>query len=110
MRLTADCTAPKGLENLAQGFNPGYGTLTQRALKGHKNGCVASSSAIQNAVRTRSGATFRAHPMATPYPGLKPWAILLGPFGADEDGLPRRSLRRRDDEYDDDKSGSTPDL
>ena len=110
MRLTADCTAPKGLENLALGFSPGHGTLTQRALKGHKNGCVASSSAIQNAVRTRSGATFRAHPMATPYPGLKPWAILLGPFGADEDGLPRRSLRRRDDEYDDDKSGSTPDL
>ena len=91
--------APKGHNRTAQGFNPGYGVLQRCALKGHQSRCTPSSFRMLDPARARSAATFRAHPSPTGYPGLNPWAVLLCPFGADDEyGLPRRSLRRR--EYD----------
>ena len=82
------CLAPKGRQDLAQGFNPGYGVLIGCALKGHRTYYSTLRS------RIRSGATVRAHPNGTVYPGLKPWAKSYRPFGAEEDGLPRRFVRR----------------
>jgi hypothetical protein len=96
---------PKGHNRIAQGFNPGYRTLERCALKGQQSWCTSSRLRFLDLARTRSGATFRAHLMATRYPGLKPWAVLLRPFGADDEyGLPRRGLRRRED----DRPGRTP--
>jgi hypothetical protein len=117
MRPTPDClyrrclTAPKGQQDSAQGFNPGYDILKRCALKGHKRRLGEFNGRLQSAARTHSGATreavlqkclvriaprdrevgdaFRAHPITLRYPGLKPWAKSLCPFGAkdDEDSL-----------------------
>jgi hypothetical protein len=99
-------SAPKGQQDSAQGFNPGYRFLWRCALKWRQSWSNALNPWIPHDRRTHSGTTFRAHTMGPPYPGLKPWAESYCPFGADEDGLPRRSLRRRDDEYEDDTRGS----
>jgi hypothetical protein len=95
MRPAPDClyrpclTAPKGQQDSAQGFNPGYGILKRCALKGHKRRLGEFNGRLQSAARTHSGATFRAHPITLRYPGLKPWAKSLYPCGAkdDEDSL-----------------------
>jgi hypothetical protein len=127
--------APKGHEDLAQGFNPGYGILMRCALKGHKNRCKAAGAGIRNATRTHSGAAFRAHPILIGDPGLKPWAKFSSPFGAsNQDSLSAeahalyrhtvkidlatkarsktRGWRRRkdedDDEYEDDPNKDNP--
>jgi hypothetical protein len=98
--------APKGHKDLAQGFNPGYDVLKRCALKGHQSWLVTLNSHIQNPARIPSGAPVRAHPPTPRYPGLKPWATSLRPFGAkdDEDSLsdeacfplqrPRLAIRR----------------
>ena len=110
-------TAPKGHNRTAQGFNPGYRVLERCALKGHQSRCTLSSLRVPYLARTRSSATFRAQLMATRYPGLKPWAVLLCPFGADDDSLSDeafspierpRLLNRRSRKYEDDKGGTTP--
>ena len=85
LNLACQCAAPKGQNRTAQGFNPGYGVLERRALKGHQTWCTRLCSRMPVSARTRSGATFRAHHIVTGYPGLKPWAILFRPFGADDD-------------------------
>ena len=84
-RLPSIVPAPKGQQNSAQGFNPGYGILMRRALKGHQIGFGAPNWLIPNIGRTPSGATFRAHPTIPRYPGLKPWAKFYCPFGAKDD-------------------------
>ena len=89
--LAWQIAAPKGHNRTAQGFNPGYNVLRRCGLKGHQSWCRSSSSRMLDAAGAQSYATFRAHPMATRYPGLKPWAVLLRPFGAIE--------------YEDDKGG-----
>jgi hypothetical protein len=83
LKAARQITAPKGHNRTAQGFNPGYGVLKRCALKGQPTWRALSSSRMLVSARTRSGATFRAHPMAQ-YPGLKPWAVLFRPFGADD--------------------------
>jgi hypothetical protein len=94
-------SAPKGRNRIAQGFNPGYRVAIGCDLK-------ASPARYAGADWARAGYSirelddvhqlwcpFRACRCRTPYPGLKPWAVLLRPFGAY-------------DEYEDDKSGGTP--
>jgi hypothetical protein len=80
--------APKGQQDSAQGFNPGYDVLTGCALKGHQIWHGLLNPPVQIPMRTCSGATFRAHHIETRYPGLKPWAESYRPFGArNEDSL-----------------------
>ena len=95
--------APKGRKRIAQGFNPGYDVIKRRALKGHQDLRSTFNSWCQDPTLTRSGATFRAHLFGITYPGLKPWAVLLHPCGAEDslsDGADfisrrlRRLLRR----------------
>jgi hypothetical protein len=85
LNLAWQITAPKGHNRIAQGFNPGCRVLQRCALKGHQSWYTSSSSRIPYPARTRSGATFRVLPIVPRYPGLKPWAVLLRPFGADDD-------------------------
>jgi hypothetical protein len=78
--------APKGHQNLAQGFNPGFAVVVRRALKGRKISCNAAKAGGPNMSRNgSSGATFRARALWKRNPGLKPWAKSFCPFGA---GLP----------------------
>ena len=80
--------APKGQQDLAQGFNPGYDVLTDCALKGHEIRHDLLNPPVRIPMRTCSGATFRAHHTETRYPGLKPWAESYRRFGAsNEDSL-----------------------
>jgi hypothetical protein len=106
-KATWRIAAPKGHNRIAQGFSPGMGgrksalkvapdvwastadrhvdkyrALQRCALKAQWGWCTSSSFRMVDPVRVLSGATFRAHPMATRYPGVKPWAVLLCPFGA----------------------------
>src|SRR5260370_31506308 len=72
----------KGDQISAQGFNPGLGNSRRCALKGHQNparhigsksfACVSAFS------RHFQGAFLRGG-----HPGLKPWAELFCPFGAE---------------------------
>jgi hypothetical protein len=77
-------TAPQGRNRTAQGLNPGYSVPKRCALKGHRSWFTPSSLRMPVRARTRSGATFRALPMVTRYPELKPWAVLR-PCGVDGD-------------------------
>ena len=97
-------TAPKGRNRIAQGFSPGLDGR-KSALKVAPDVLVWPADGRADNVKTHASvATFRAR-IATPYPGLKPWAVLLRPFGVDDEyGSPRRSLRRRED----DRPGSEP--
>jgi hypothetical protein len=80
--------APKGQQDSAQGFNPGYDVLTGCALKGHQIRHALLNPPVRISMRTCSGAAFRAHHTETRYPGLKPWAESYRPFGArNEDSL-----------------------
>jgi hypothetical protein len=106
VRPTPDClnrsrpTAPKGQQDSAQGFNPGYWVATRSALKVAPERVRARCWFCEFTTPRHLWCPFRAHLLIICYPGLKPWAESRCPFGAgiDEDGLPRRSLRRRDDE------------
>jgi hypothetical protein len=72
--------APKGRKDSAQGFNPGLDITFAGALK-----AALDPRRVGKAIhleRIQSGATFRAHSVGTTYPGLKPWAKSLCPFGA----------------------------
>jgi hypothetical protein len=107
MRTPPDClfrpcpTAPKGQQDSAQGFNPGYWVPARSALKVAPERVRARCWTREVTTPRHLWCPFRAHPVIIiSYPGLKPWAESCRPFGAgiDEDGLPRRSLRRREDE------------
>src|SRR5258707_10197981 len=80
-------SAPKGQKDSAQGFNlgfnPGFGISTRRALKVAPDWRRLVKVVRQYSRRSSSGATFRAHLFGTINPGLKPWAELCCPFGAD---------------------------
>jgi hypothetical protein len=75
--------APKGQQDSAQGFNPGLGVLKRCVLKGHqiRRSQPERTSIFPCANLPNSGATFRAHPFEIAYPGLKPRAESLSPFG-----------------------------
>ena len=75
-------TAPKGQQNLAQGFNPGLITAKGCALKVAPDRVRPGYLAAESSVRIPSGAAFRALATLTSNPGLKPWAKSLCPFGA----------------------------
>ena len=81
----------KGDQILAQGFNPGLDNSRQCALKGHQNPArhmgSKSFARVSSFSRHFQGAFLRVD-----YPGLKPWAKLPCPFGAQTLSL-SRSLR-----------------
>ena len=87
--------APKGRKDSARGFNPGLGVKKRRALpvrrssgmwdeggKGHQTWRLLGEFVREPATQSPSGATFGAHLVGSTNPGLKPWAKILGPFGA----------------------------
>jgi hypothetical protein len=85
--------APKGHHRTAQGFNPGYRVALGCALKVAPDRVRAGSNIRELDDVHELCCPFRAHRCRTLYPGLKPWAVLLCPFGADDEyGLPRRRL------------------
>jgi hypothetical protein len=89
-------SAPKGREISAQGFNPGLVDRIRRALKvapeeaslGHRYansiGCRKSGASFPPSLAyAELRRTGRAHDSFTSNPGLKPWAKLCRPFGAE---------------------------
>src|SRR5271165_3766088 len=80
-REAVQVSSLKGDQSSAQGFNPGLGNSRRCALKGHQNPArhIGSKSfaCISSFSRHFQGAFLRGG-----YPGLKPWAELLCPFGA----------------------------
>ena len=76
--------APKGLEIIAQGFNPGLTAMKRRALKA----ALVFGLRLPQMIECWAGyppwiwCPFRAHRLKTPNPGLKPWAEIYCPFGA----------------------------
>ena len=99
--------APQGHKRLAQGFNPGlalrvmpacppkFGSEGRRRKSGARRVGVLRDTitACVQSTAPKSGACFRAHLVKTPNPGLKPWAILLCPFGACSDRWPHKRGR-----------------
>jgi hypothetical protein len=87
--------APKGHNRLAQGFNPGFAFRVMRPESGARRVRTLRDtvSPIPRSAAPKSGASFRAHLVKTPNPGLKPWAILFCPFGARSDRRPRKQGR-----------------
>lgn len=83
-------TAPKGRNRLAQGFNPGYSVAIGCALKVAPDRVRTGSSILKLDRVNQLWCPFRAHRTRTPYPGLKPWAVLLCSFGAEDDEDDRR--------------------
>jgi hypothetical protein len=77
----------KGDQILAQGFNPGLGDSRRCALKGQhipaRHIGSKSFARVSSFWRHFQGAFLRAG-----YPGLKPWAELFCPFGAQNCTLP----------------------
>jgi hypothetical protein len=105
--------APKGRKKTAQGFNPGYDVIKRRALKGHQNlrGTFNSWRAGPKAYtlgRHFQGASFWDY-----LPRVKPWAVLLRPFGAEDslsdgaDSILRRLRRLLRRSRKDDTRGAT---
>ena len=76
--------APKGRKITAQGFNPWLGIKKRRALKGHQTWQLWVEFVHGPPPQSPSGATFGAHLVRSTNPGLKPWAKISGPFGADD--------------------------
>ena len=76
--------APKGQNKIAQGFSPGFSVLAECALKAAPDSGVADGAIdwtrcgqLANILAPLSGrGSFPTNP------GLKPWAMLLCPFGA----------------------------
>jgi hypothetical protein len=74
--ISADRTnsnAMKWFQRIAQGFSPGKGPHHKFALKGRPS--------ITREPPFRFWRPYRADLHGIPYPGLKPWAILLNHFG-----------------------------
>jgi hypothetical protein len=83
--------APQGLQNSAQGFNPGNPQNKRFALKGREMrvpGEVAPIAAWNIGPRFHPVRTFDLAPpsgrvaLGGRFPGLKPWAEFCSPFGA----------------------------
>jgi hypothetical protein len=94
-RWDSGLNAPKGHNNIAQGFSPGLVGKEPRPESGAR--MLASwphlVQSIAPTATPKSGAAFRAHSAKTENPGLKPWAMLLCPFGAGHEHLPRQRGR-----------------
>ena len=94
-RWDSGLNAPKGQNNIAQGFSPGLVGKEPRPESGA--GMLSSwphlVQSIAPSATPKSGAAFRAHSAKTENPGLKPWAILFCPFGACHEHLPRQRGR-----------------
>jgi hypothetical protein len=80
----ASVFAPQGQQDSARGFNPGFGISKEGALKVAPDRRRLAKMLRQYRSRSFSGATFRAHLVWAPDPGLKPWAESCFPFGADQ--------------------------
>jgi hypothetical protein len=115
--IWTEAPAPQGLQNSAQGFNPGNPQNKRFALKGRemrayqmKLAPVAAQKS-ECAIGTCDNWTFgprfrlvRTSDLAPPsgrvarggrFPGLKPWAEFFSPFGAQNKGLsPNGGLQR----------------
>jgi hypothetical protein len=80
--------APKGQQDSAQGFNPGYGAHVGCARKVAPEGVRRWSGIHELNTPHRFWRPFRAHRVKTLHPGLKPWAESCRPFGAvnEDDG------------------------
>jgi hypothetical protein len=113
-RWDSGLNAPKGHNNIAQGFSPGLVGKEPRPESGarmlaswpHLVQSIAPSATpefgaareavlqkclVRIAPRDRGVEdAFRAHSAKTENPGLKPWAMLLCPFGAGHEQLPRQ--------------------
>jgi len=87
-------TAPQGHNRIAQGFNPGYRFAIGCALEVAPDRIGAGNNIRESDDVHRLWCPFRPHGCMTRYPGLKPWAILLRPFGAGEDDDKYRQPRR----------------
>jgi hypothetical protein len=83
-RNRASVFAPKGQQDSARGFNPGFGISKEGALKVAPDRRRLAKMLRRYRSRSFSGATFRAHLVGTPDPGLKPWAESCCPFGPDQ--------------------------
>jgi len=83
-RERAAVFAPKGQQDSARGFNPGYCINEEGALKVAPDRRRLAKMLRRYRSRTFSGAAFRAHLVGTLDPGLKPWAESCCPFGADQ--------------------------
>ena len=70
---------------------PKFGSEGRRRKSGARRVGVLRDTitACVQSTAPKSGASFRAHLVKTPNPGLKPWAILCCPFGASSDRWPR---------------------
>jgi hypothetical protein len=111
--------APKGPNNIAQGFSPGLAFQKMRpesipnlavarcnSDKAFLEECLTSGARIRSFSQSPSRligrpaspvscASFRARGLGTANPGLKPWAELFCPFGAGPDRQPRtRAISR----------------
>ena len=74
--------APKGLEDLAQGFNPGSVVPAERALKVAPEGVRRGRWEYSFDQSTPICCHFQGTSLLTHNPGLKPWAKSCCPFGA----------------------------
>jgi hypothetical protein len=88
--------APKGQQDSAQGFNPGYGAPIGCALKVAPERVRRWCGIHEFNTPHQVWRPFRAHHVKTLYPGLKPWAESCRPFGAvnDEDDKPGSNPHR----------------
>jgi len=115
-RWDSGLNAPKGHNNIAQGLSPGLVGKEPRPESGarmlaswpHLVQSIAPSATPESGAAREAvlglpspnctpqrgvGSAFRAHSAKTENPGLKPWAMLLCPFGAGHDQLPRQRGR-----------------
>jgi hypothetical protein len=95
-RLSRDgFDAPKGPNNLAQGFSPGLAVQIMRPESGARIRSFSQSlsRSIGRPALPMSCASFRARGLGSTNPGLKPWAELFCPFGAGPDRQPRKRAR-----------------
>jgi sulfonate transport system substrate-binding protein len=95
-RRISPMNTAKRLQILAQGFNPGWGVVTERALKGHQTGIerLSQRNHVVRKIRPSSGATFRAHSLVVVNPGLKPWAMIYNRFAVSAEALRAMTCNR----------------
>jgi hypothetical protein len=77
--------APKGLEDSAQGFNPGNQPIKRFALKGREERAIKTyynDTLLSCVVSTFDLPPLQGVSLGGRFPGLKPWAESYSPFGA----------------------------